>query len=70
MNLCVSVYVCGLCVSVCGLELTHVKPVFGLSLDEHLQHTQRKISAVLEQSIVALCSPEYDALKEEVSSSS
>ena len=66
--------VCGLCVwsrGVClyvylCVELTSVKPVFGLSLDDHLQQTHRAISAVIEQSIVALLSPEYDALNEEV----
>ena len=58
-----------LCVCMCGAELTHVKPMFGLSLADHLQHTDRQISAVIEQSVVALCSPEYDALREEVSNS-
>jgi len=59
--------VCGLSICLCGVELTRIKPVFGLSLEEHLEHTGRQISAVIEQSVEALCSPEYDALKEEVS---
>ena len=57
-----------LSVCMCDVELTRAKPVFGVSLLEHLQHTDRQISSVIEQSIVALCSPEYDALNEEVSS--
>ena len=58
---CVCVYI-----SVRVVELSRVEPVFGVSLDDHLQHTDRLISTVIEQSITALCSPEYDALHEEV----
>lgn len=59
---------CVSCVSWRGAEVTLLKPVFGLNLDEHLQHTNRLISSVIEQSIEALSSAEYDALHEEVHS--
>ena len=50
------------------VEFSRVKPVFGVSLEDHLHDTDRQLSLVIEQSITALRSSEYDAVNEEVTS--
>jgi len=54
-------------VSVCGLGLSCIhQPVFGVSLEEHVQHTGHSLCVVIQQSIDALRSPQFEAFHEEV----
>lgn len=48
------------------VEQSVVLPVFGLGLKEHLEHSGRQIAVVIEECIMALYSPDYNALSEEV----
>jgi hypothetical protein len=47
-------------------EQSVVLPVFGLGLQEHLDNSGREIAVVIEDCIMALYSPDYNGLQEEV----